>query len=80
MRLAANAHIEWVDDEAVVLNQETGQLHYLNSSAAVILAVVIEYDDQALDKLIELYGDNPEMREEYGKVLGDLVEKNLLDG
>lgn len=79
MRLAANAHIEWVDDEAVVLDQETGQLHYLNSSAALILAVVLEHGGKALEKLIELQGDREDIRNEYNNLIEQMVEKKLLE-
>lgn len=79
MRLATNAHVEWVDDEAVVLDQETGQLHYLNRSAAVILALVLEHDRNALGKLIDLHGDNADIREEFHRVVEEMVDKDLLE-
>ena len=35
-------HVEWVDDEAVVLNVADGKLHYLNPPAALFYALVLE--------------------------------------
>ena len=42
MRAADDLHVEWVEDEAIVLDQEGQQLHYLNPTAAVFFALVQE--------------------------------------
>ena len=36
-------HVQWVDQEAVVLNEDTSEVHYLNPPAALIYALVLEY-------------------------------------
>ena len=78
MRLAKGVHIEWVDDEAVVLDQASGHLHYLNASAALILAMVLEHGlDKGVTELTALVGEASSLNEDVETVLADLREKNL---
>ena len=79
MRVADGKHVEWVDEEAVVLDSDTGDLHYLNGPAAKVFAFIGEYGyDQALKELEKQHGDTPNFKEELQDVLKDMVEKGLL--
>lgn len=79
MRLAPDTHIEWVDDEAVVLDQESGQLHYLNRSAALVLAMILEHGhEEGIKKVIEMHGAQEQVHEDVDAVLNELVDKKVL--
>jgi hypothetical protein len=79
MRLAEGVHIQWIGDEAVALNEETGYLHYLNSTAAVILALVLEYgSEEAAARLSATYEDEHALEHDMTAVLDDLRDKELL--
>ena len=76
MKPLPGAHTEWVDDEAVVLNPTTGELHYLNPSAAVAWALVLEYGmAEAISRLNALEGSEPE---EVEAVVSQMAEVGLL--
>ncbi|MGH2806107.1 MAG: hypothetical protein ACRDKT_02405 [Actinomycetota bacterium] len=52
MRAAPGIHVEWVEDEAVVLNATTQELHYLNGPAAVVYALILEHGvEKALEEV-----------------------------
>jgi hypothetical protein len=79
MRVADGKHVEWVDEEAVVLDSATGDLHYLNGPAAKVYAFLGEFGyDKGLEELEKAHGDTPNFKEELGDVLKDMVEKGLL--
>jgi hypothetical protein len=79
MRVADGKHVEWVDEEAVVLDTETGNLHYLNGPAAKVYAFIAEYGyEQGLAELGKEHADTPNFKEELDDVLNDMVEKGLL--
>jgi hypothetical protein len=79
MQLADGVHIQWIGDEAVALNEETGLLHYLNSTAAVILATVLEHgESEATILLSKAYGDERAMARDMSAVLDVLRDKGLL--
>ena len=42
VKVPSSLHVEWVGDEAVVLDTDTGRIHYLNSSAALTYALIME--------------------------------------
>ncbi len=78
MKPAPDMHVEWVDDEAVVLNPETGQIHYLNAPAALMYALILEHGyEGALAELQGTFGpervggDIPALTE-------DMVTRGLL--
>lgn len=79
MRVADGKHIEWVDEEAVVLDSDSGDLHYLNGPAAKVFAFIGEYGyEKGLEELERAHGDQPNFKEELQDVLKDMVEKGLL--
>jgi hypothetical protein len=79
MRLADGKHVEWVDAEAVVLDSDTGDLHYLNGPAAKVYAFIGEYGyETGLAELAKQHGDTPNFKEELDEVLKDMVDKGLL--
>ena len=80
MRAVEGMHVEWVDDEAVVLDPESGQLHYLNPPAALVFALVQEYGyEQAIKELEEKHGADPVFVESLPKLIEDMVKKGLLE-
>lgn len=79
MRAAEKCHVEWVEGEAVVLNQQTEQLHYLNGPAALVYAMILEEGyGPALDKLRTDYGNDPDFERELPALLDDMKERGLL--
>ena len=79
VRPSNNLHVEWVADEAVVLNPATGELYYLNPPAALVLAFIDEYGfAQGLVELREAHGARPGFEKELAEVLEDMQEKGLL--
>ena len=72
-------HVEWVDDEAVVLDEESTRLHYLNSAAAAVFALIAEFGfDQAVERVRASFGDKPFENGEFDALVADMVDKGLL--
>ena len=79
MRIAEGKHVEWVDQEAVVLDADSGDLHYLNGPAAKVYALIGEFGyEKGLEELARQHGDQPNFKEELDDVLKDMVAKKLL--
>jgi hypothetical protein len=79
LRPAAGMYVEWVDDEAVVLDSESGQVHYLNSSAAFVYASILEHGfDEAMMRLASSQGTSPPNTEELSMLLDEMKEKGLI--
>ncbi len=77
MRPAPDLHVEWVENEAVILDPKTTEVHYLNTSAALTYAYVLEFGvEGALEKLRTEHADAPE--EEIRALVADLVERGIL--
>lgn len=43
VRASPDLYVEWVAGEAVALNRRTGEVHYLNPTAATVLALIHEH-------------------------------------
>ena len=79
MKSRPGLHVEWVDNEAVVLDERDTQLHYLNSSAATVFALIAELGfDEAVASLRESYGETPFENGEFAELVSQMVEKGLL--
>jgi coenzyme PQQ synthesis protein D (PqqD) len=79
MQAAPGLHVEWVDDEAVVLNPGSSELHYLNRSAALVFALILEYGFQEAMSRVELtFYESTSLEEELEALIAELVEKGLL--
>lgn len=79
MKAATGLHVEWVEEEAVVLDPATGHLHYLNPSAAYIYALIQEYGyDDAMDRIAKRFDQEAPLRRELASLLEDMVNKGLL--
>lgn len=78
MRAASEMHVEWVDDEAVVLNPETGEIHYLNAPAALVYALILEegYED-AMRELAEKFGTD-RISTDVADVTKEMVARGIL--
>ena len=72
-------HVEWVQDEAVVLDPASGELHYLNAPAALVYASIQEFGfEEGLRQIEQSHGDAPGFAEELSKLLDDMRDKGLL--
>lgn len=79
MRPVENLHVEWVDDEAVVLNPDTGELHYLNPPAALVFAAISEYGyQQGIRHVKETQTDAETIDEEIEATVETMLNKGLL--
>jgi hypothetical protein len=77
MRAAPGIHVEWVDNEAVVLDPTTQELHYLNATAAVVYALILEHGvEQAVATVLETI-DGVD-RDELDDLLAGMRESGLL--
>ena len=78
MNLAPHLHVEWVGDEAVVLNEETKELHHLNSTAAIVYALIGEKGYAgALDDLGKRFPGEA-IEKDVEALIADMVERGLL--
>lgn len=79
MKVADEMYVEWVEGEAVVLNRESGELHYLNGPAALVFALIQEHGyDGAMRELYERFGAADGMKEELDGLIKDMLEKHIL--
>ena len=79
MRAAEGVHIEWVEQEAVILHPETERLHYLNPTSALFYALIQESGfDEAVAEMRRRFPEVPDLAQHL-KALTDLfVEEGLL--
>ena len=78
IRPAAGMHVEWVDEEAVVLEPETGKIHYLNPPAARLYALILEHGyEKAMRELSISFGTQPPP-DELEATIRYMVERGLL--
>ena len=79
MKVAPSVEIEWVDDEAVVLDTSSGELHYLNTSAALVLALIQEHGfDEAMLELKAKHAAGEDGGAQLETLIDQMVEKKLL--
>jgi hypothetical protein len=79
MRPAEGKHVEWIDDEAVVLDPSTEELHYLNGPAALVYALILEHGfDRGLEEVRSIYGADSEIEKGIADCLEGLADKGLL--
>lgn len=79
MRPADGKHVEWIEDEAVVLDPSTEELHYLNGPAALVYALILEHGfDRGLEEVRSIYGSESEVEKGIADCLEGLADKGLL--
>lgn len=79
MRPVENLHVEWVEDEAVVLNPRSGELHYLNPPAALVFAAISEYGyEQGIRHVKETQSGVEALDEEIEATVETMLNKGLL--
>ena len=77
MHPSPGIHVEWIDDEAVVLDQETNRLHYLNPPAALLYALILEHGYESA--LEELKGRaDGSIDDDLPALLESMIERGLL--
>lgn len=77
MKAVEGVHVEWVDQEAVILDPHTERLHYLNPTSALFFALIQDSSfDEALAEMRRRFSSVENLEEE----LSDLVEKMLEEG
>ncbi|HVM35200.1 MAG TPA: hypothetical protein VM784_07650 [Actinomycetota bacterium] len=79
MRSVPDLHVEWIEDEAIVLDTHSGELHYLNPPAALVYALIAEsgYPNtlQALERhRADLYA----LHDALDELIEGMVDKGLL--
>ena len=71
--------MEWVEDEAVVLHAESGELHYLNRAAALVYALILEHGfDEGMAQADRQFGSDPGYVADRDGLIADMVERGLL--
>lgn len=79
MRVDPRLYVEWVEEEAVVLDPATDSIHYLNGPAALTLALVQELGFvDAVAELEKRFARAPDMPEELETLLERMKEMGLL--
>ena len=79
MRVNPGMHVEWVDDEAVVLDPESGQLHYLNGTAAIVFALILEHGfDKAIDEVRGMFPGDQAVEADLPRLIEEMTESGLL--
>jgi hypothetical protein len=79
VRIADEMYVEWVEGEAVVLNRESGELHYLNGTAALVFALIQEHGyDGAMSEVRERFGSTEQVEGDMSGLLSDMKEKGIL--
>lgn len=79
MKIADTMYVEWVEGEAVVLNRESGELHYLNGTAAVVFALVQEHGfEGGLSEVRERFGSTEQIEGDLADLVSDMKEKGIL--
>lgn len=79
MKIADTMYVEWVEGEAVVLNRESGELHYLNGTAALVFALIQEHGyDGAMKEVRERFGSTEKVEGDLKELVSDMKEKGIL--
>lgn len=80
MKISGDAYVEWIDDEAVVLDKATGEIHYLNPSAALVFALLSEVGYRGVKKQLMHQGllRYWNKRKELKALMATLREKGLV--
>jgi hypothetical protein len=72
-------HVEWVEGEAVLLDPRSGELHYLNESAALLFALIQEVGyDAAVDQMRARFCEESNLKEELESAVRAMLEKGFL--
>ena len=73
-------HVQWVDDEAVVLNEENGELHYLNAQSALIYALLLEFGmPETIHEVCKrIDGPTDQIEPEVYRLIETFAEKGIL--
>ncbi|HEX2295925.1 MAG TPA: HPr-rel-A system PqqD family peptide chaperone [Actinomycetota bacterium] len=78
MKVADAMYVEWVEGEAVVLNRDSGELHYLNGPAALVFALIQEHGfDRALEEVRDRFGAE-QVEADLDDLVSDMKEKGIL--
>ena len=73
-------HTEWIGGEAVVLDRSSGELHYLNGSAALVVALIEELGyERGIAEVASRFDLDPGRGELY-TLLRELEETGILTG
>lgn len=79
VRRAPGTYVEWVGDEAVVLREDRGTVHYLNRQAALVYALILEHgEEEAKRELGRLYRDAPKLLVDTEAIIRTMVDMGLL--
>jgi hypothetical protein len=77
--VSPNLRIEWVDDEGVVLDEASKEVHYLNPTAALVLALIQERGyEGAVRELQSRFGTDEHHQAELAELVREMANKGLL--
>lgn len=80
MRASEDVYVEWVGDEAVALHRRSGELHYLNATAAIVLALIQEHGyDAGVAEVVGRFGLDP-ADDGLRALLDDLAVTGIVEG
>lgn len=80
MKVRQGVHVEWVDDEAVILDPENERLHYLNPTAALLYALMAEVGfTAALEEMRQRFSTVTDLDQELERLVEEMVEEGLLE-
>ncbi len=79
VKVADTMYVEWVEGEAVVLDRESGELHYLNGTAALVFALIQEHGfDGAMEEVRSRFGSTEQVQGDLDGLVSDMKEKGIL--
>lgn len=71
--------MEWVEDEAVILNPGTNELHYLSPTAALAYALIEEYGfEKAMEELKARFAPTASIESDMDELVATLVAAGVL--
>ena len=79
IRATNDLHVEWVQDEAVVLDPASGELHYLNPAAAVVYALILEHGYERAMTEVATMADAVALQKALPELIDQMIEKGLLE-
>lgn len=72
-------YVEWVEGEAVVLNRDSGELHYLNGTAALVFALIQEHGFAgAIEEVRARFDSDEQVERDLEDLVSDMKEKGIL--
>ena len=75
---APGHHVEWVESEAVVLDPDGANLHYLNPPAAIFFALISEYGHEEARRRLQADFGISVSGDELDALVADMLSRGIL--